>query len=62
MLWKKGDVKGILDNGLTGQGQQSYSIFLDAGKPVGTKGENLIKVVLSEDGGMLSAYPVISVK
>ena len=28
------------------------------GKVIGTKGETLIKIVLSEDGGMLSAFPV----
>ncbi|WP_281292955.1 hypothetical protein [Bacillus marasmi] len=38
--------------------KQSYSVIIDAGKTIGTKGENLIKVVLSEDGGMLSAYPI----
>lgn len=55
---KNGTVKSIGDNGLTKMGQQSYQIIIDAGKIVGTKGETLIKIVLSEDGGMLSAYPV----
>lgn len=36
----------------------SYEIIVDAGKVVGTKGEKSIKIVLSDDGGMLSAYPV----
>ena len=27
-------------------------------KVIGTKGENLVKIVISSDGGMLSAYPV----
>ena len=39
-------------------GSQSYEIIIDAGQVVGTKGETLIKVILSEDGGMLTAYPV----
>jgi hypothetical protein len=55
---KNGTVQSITDNGLTIMGKQSYSVIIDAGKTIGTKGENLIKVVLSEDGGMLSAYPI----
>ncbi|EAG5528574.1 hypothetical protein [Listeria monocytogenes] len=55
---KNGTVQSITDNGLTKMGQQSYSVIIDARKTIGTKGENLIKVVLSEDGGMLSSYPV----
>jgi hypothetical protein len=55
---KNGTVKSVADNGLTKMGQQSYQIIIDAGKEVGTKGETLIKIVISEDGGMLSAYPV----
>nr|WP_281292929.1 T7SS effector LXG polymorphic toxin [Bacillus marasmi] len=55
---KNGTVQSITDNGLTKMGIQSYSVIIDAGKTIGTKGENLIKVVLSEDGGMLSAYPI----
>ena len=55
---KNGTVQSITDNGLTKMGKQSYSVIIDAGKTKGTKGENLIKVVLSEDGGMLSAYPI----
>ncbi|MDE6065069.1 MAG: RHS repeat-associated core domain-containing protein, partial [Lachnospiraceae bacterium] len=55
---KDGTVQSIADNGLTNFGQQSYQIIIDAGKTVGTRGETLIKIVISEDGGMLSAYPV----
>lgn len=43
---------------MTSQGKQSFEIIIDTGKTVGTKGETLIKIILSEDGGMLSAYPV----
>nr|WP_255473147.1 T7SS effector LXG polymorphic toxin [Rummeliibacillus sp. SL167] len=53
-----GKVQSIADNGLTKMGQQSYQIVINAGKEVGIKGETLIKIVISEDGGMLSAYPV----
>ncbi|MCI6138571.1 PAAR-like protein [Clostridium sp.] len=55
---KNGDVQSILDNGMTSQGKQSFEIIIDTGKTVGTKGETLIKIILSEDGSMLSAYPV----
>lgn len=55
---KNGTVQLITDNGFTKMGKRSYSVIIDAGKNIGTKGENLIKVVLSEDGGMLSAYPI----
>jgi len=53
-----GKIIDILDNGLTPAGNQSYEYIIDAGKVIGTKGEYLIKIVLSIDGGMLSAYPV----
>jgi hypothetical protein len=55
---QKGDIVDVLDNGLTRQGNQSYEIIINAGKEVGTKGERLIKMILSDDGGMLSAYPI----
>ncbi len=55
---KNGKVNSIIDNGLTQQGKQSYRIVIDAGKEIGTKGETLIRIVISEDGGMLSAFPV----
>jgi hypothetical protein len=43
---------------LTKAGNASYEIIIDAGKTIGTKGKNLVKIVISSDGGMLSAYPV----
>ncbi|WP_252250316.1 hypothetical protein [Clostridium sp. ZBS13] len=55
---RSGTVKSITDNGLTRAGNASYEIIIDAGNIVGTRGETLIKIVLSEDGGMLSAYPI----
>jgi hypothetical protein len=55
---KNGTVKSITDNGLTKAGNTSYEIIIDAGKVVGTRDETLIKIVLSEDDGMLSAYPI----
>ncbi len=51
-------IVSISDNGLTKVGNASYEIVIDAGKIVGTKGENLVKIVISSDGGMLSAYPI----
>ena len=53
-----GKIVSISDNGLTKAGNASYEIIIDAGKIVGTKGENLVKIVISSDGGMLSAYPI----
>ncbi|WP_179289845.1 hypothetical protein [Shouchella clausii] len=55
---RKGDINEVLDNGLTRQGNQSYEIIIDAGKQIGTRGEQRIKLILSDDGGMLSAYPI----
>lgn len=48
----------IIDNGLTKAGNASYEIIIDANKVIGTRGETSVKIVLSEYGGMLSAYPV----
>lgn len=42
---KNRTVQPITDNGLTKMGKQSYSVIIDAGKTIGTQGENLIKVV-----------------
>ena len=58
-VMKNGDLIDIIDNGPTKQNIQSFNIIFDARKVIGTKGENFVKVVLSEDGGMLSAYPII---
>ncbi|WP_394873304.1 hypothetical protein, partial [Clostridium butyricum] len=55
---KNGAIKSITDNGITRAGNESYEIIIDAGKEIGTRGETLVKIVLSEDGGMLSAYPI----
>lgn len=53
-----GTIKEVYDNGITSAGNKSYEIIIDAGEVIGTKGETLLKIVLSEDGGMLSAYPI----
>jgi hypothetical protein len=55
---KNGKITSVADNGLTKSGNSSYEIIIDAGKTIGTKGENLVKIVISSDGGMLSAYPI----
>ena len=55
---QNGKIIDVTDNGLTKMGNKSYAKIIDAGKEIGTKGETLLKVVLSEDGGMLSAYPI----
>ena len=53
-----GKIASIVDDGVSALGNTKFEITIDAGKAVGTKGETFIKVILSEDGGMLSAYPV----
>ncbi|WP_171717202.1 RHS repeat domain-containing protein [Paenibacillus phytohabitans] len=57
-VMKNGQVKNVIDNGLTKQGNQSYEIVIAAGKTIGTRGETLLKIILSEDGAMLTAYPI----
>ncbi len=53
-----GKVVDIVDDGISALGNQKYEITIDAGKVIGTKGETYYKVILSDDGGMLSAYPI----
>ncbi len=55
---KNGKVVSIKPNKVTKYGNKSYQIFIDAEQVVGTKGEHLIVIILSSDGGMISAYPV----
>ena len=47
-----------MENGLTSAGKQSYKIIIDAGIIIGTRGETLIKIIVAEDGGLLSAFPI----
>lgn len=46
------------NDGVSAMGNQKYKIIVDAGKTIGTRGESLIEVILSDDGGMLSAFPI----
>lgn len=55
---RNGNIRNVIDNGLTRQGNQSYEIIINADRVVGTRGETSIKVIISEDGAMLSANPV----
>ena len=45
----KGNILSITDNGITQKGQQSYNIIINSGQTVGTKGEQLIKIVISDE-------------
>jgi hypothetical protein len=45
-------------DGITQMGNTKYVYLLEAGKVVGTKGETLVQIVLSDDLFMLTAYPV----
>jgi hypothetical protein len=55
---KNGKIVSVIDNGLSSGGNKSYQLTIDAGKVIGTRGETFIRIVLSDDGGMLSAFPV----
>ena len=57
-ILSNGKIVSITDNGLTKAGNASYEIIIDAGKIIGTKNEKLVKIIISSDGGMLSAYPI----
>ena len=54
---KKGEIISVLDDEITPHGNSKYEILIDAGKEIGTRGETKVKIVLFDDGGMLSAYP-----
>ena len=54
---KNGEIRTITKDGISNLGNIKYSIIIDAKKVVGTRGERFIKIVLSSDGGMLTAYP-----
>ena len=54
---KNGEIVSISRDGVSNLGNFKYSIILNAKKVIGTRGESFIKIVLSSDGGMLTAYP-----
>ena len=54
-----GKILRIENDGVSNLGNTKFAYWIDAGKIIGTRGEHVIKIVLSSDGGMLSAYPVI---
>jgi hypothetical protein len=43
--------------GVTQMGNPSYNYILQAGRIIGAKGETHIFIILSSDGGMLTAFP-----
>lgn len=47
---KKGTVVEILDDGVSALGNQKYSILIDAGKEIGTKGEHITNIIILDDG------------
>ena len=54
----KGEIISIKEvQELTPMGNKKYEYIIDAGEGIGTRGENLIKIVLADDGGMVSAFP-----
>ena len=54
---KNGEIVSITQSGVSNLGNYKYSIIINAKKIIGTRGEKFVKVVLSSDGGMLTAYP-----
>lgn len=36
----------------------SFRVVVDLGKPIGTKGQTSVRIIVGEDGKISSAYPV----
>jgi hypothetical protein len=53
----KGDIMSIANNGLSSMEKQSYGYIINAGKAIGTKSEQYIRLALSVDGGFITAFP-----
>lgn len=56
-ILKNGKIVQIQDNGLTKLNKQSYRIFIESDIVIGLKEETKVRIVLSEDGTMISAFP-----
>ena len=56
-VMRNGNIIDIADDGVSALGYQKYAIIFDAEKVIGTRGETFVKVVITTDGGMLSAFP-----
>lgn len=48
----------FLSNSGTGSAPSSFIVRANLGRVVGTKGEATVKVVVSSDGRVITAYPV----
>ncbi|WP_160323674.1 hypothetical protein [Defluviitalea phaphyphila] len=46
-----------MDNGLGSNGQQSFKVWIDAGKVIETKGETAIRIVYDELGNIWTVFP-----
>ncbi len=55
---KNGKIDSITNKGTTPSVNVKYEVIIDAGKVVGTRNENLVKILITSDGGMMSAYPI----
>ncbi len=55
---KNGEVIETIPNGIGDKGQQSFSIIIDTGKVIGTKGETHLKIVYDELNNVWTTYPV----
>lgn len=50
-------IKSVVDNGACSAGQQSFKVWIDAGKEIGTKGETALRVVYDELGNIWTVFP-----
>ncbi|WP_126305879.1 hypothetical protein [Methylomusa anaerophila] len=50
-------IKSVVDNGAGSQGQQSYKVWIDAGRVIGTKGETAVRIVYDELGNIWTVFP-----
>ncbi|USG64649.1 hypothetical protein NDK47_21275 [Brevibacillus ruminantium] len=50
-------IKSVVDNGFGSKGQQSFSVWIDAGRVIGSKGESAIRIVYDEIGNIWTVFP-----
>jgi hypothetical protein len=54
---RQGDITGIVAERLSPMGNQSYGYIINAGRVVGAKNERYIRLFLTSDDGMKTAFP-----
>jgi hypothetical protein len=48
----------FLPNSGPGAAPESFIVRTDLGRTIGTKGQTVVKIVVSNDGRVITAYPV----